>query len=145
MLGAAVMSGAVPRSAVEVFRDSAVRFFLAVIGPVAASVLSVERGNPRVLRVAAPATDGAAGIAAHAAAPAAECVSVDKKSRRLTCAGRATDFGFMGTARILARTFHQSQRRHQPGRDIALRCPDGAARRPYQTAATSMSTSKKKE
>jgi Resolvase, N terminal domain len=58
VLGAAVMSGAVPRSAVEVFRDSAVRFFLAVVGPVAASVLSVERGNPRVLRVAAPATDG---------------------------------------------------------------------------------------
>ncbi len=58
MLGAAVMLGPVPRSAVEVFRDSAVRFLLAVIGPVAASVLSVERGNPRVLRVAARATDG---------------------------------------------------------------------------------------
>src|ERR1700683_1794948 len=76
------MSGPVPRSAVEVFRDSAVRLFLAVIGPVAASVLSVERGSPRVFRVAARATDGgwsmvypsAAGTSsrAHADHPAGE-------------------------------------------------------------------------
>jgi DNA invertase Pin-like site-specific DNA recombinase len=49
---AVVMPGLARRSAVEVFRDTAVRLFLAGFAPVAASVLAVERGRPRMVRVA---------------------------------------------------------------------------------------------
>jgi hypothetical protein len=63
---AVVMPGLVRRSAVEVFRDTAVRLLLAAFPPVAASALAVERGRPRMVRVADggwsmvyPATTGA--------------------------------------------------------------------------------------
>jgi hypothetical protein len=58
VLAAVVIPRPVRRSGVDVFQDAAVRLFLAAVGSVAASPLAVERGKSRVLRVAAPATDG---------------------------------------------------------------------------------------